>query len=135
MNKVELVGRLTKEPEVKMTQNQTPFCNFTVAVDRRFKDQSGNRQADFINCVAWQKTAQFIQKYFHKGNRIGICGSIQTRSYEKDGQKIFITEVLAEEAEFVEANNRTEAQEEHQENQEPVAPTESEAEKDLPFEI
>lgn len=134
MNKVELVGRLTKEPEVKMTQNQTPFCNFTVAVDRRFKDQSGNRPADFINCVAWKQTAQFIQKYFHKGNRIGICGSIQTRSYEKDGQKVFITEVLAEEAEFVEANNRSEAPEEHQENQEPVAPTESEA-KDLPFEI
>ena len=135
MNKVELVGRLTKEPEVKLTQNETPFCNFTVAVDRRFKDQNGNRQADFINCVAWKQTAQFIKKYFHKGNRIGICGSIQTRSYEKDGQKIFITEVLAEEAEFVEANNRTEAPEEHQENQEPVATTESEAEKDLPFEI
>jgi single-strand DNA-binding protein len=136
MNKVELVGRLTKEPEVKLTQNQTPFCNFTVAVDRRFKDQSGNRQADFINCVAWKQTAQFIQKYFHKGNRIGICGSIQTRSYEKDGQKVFITEVLAEEAEFVEANNRSEAPEEHQETPAAVAPMESEAQKqDLPFEI
>lgn len=137
MNKVELIGRLTKDPEVKLTQNQTAFCNFTVAVDRRFKDQSGNRQADFINCVAWRQTAQFIQKYFKKGSRIGICGCIQTRNYEdQNGQKVFITEVIAEEAEFVESNNRTEAPEEHQEPQEPVAPTESEAPKqDLPFEI
>lgn len=137
MNKVELIGRLTKDPEVKLTQNQTAFCNFTVAVDRRFKDQSGNRQADFINCVAWRQTAQFIQKYFKKGNRIGICGCIQTRNYEdQNGQKVFITEVIAEEAEFVEANSRSEAPEEHQENQEPVATTESEAPKqDLPFEI
>lgn len=137
MNKVELIGRLTKDPEVKLTQNQTPFCNFTVAVDRRFKDQSGNRQADFINCVAWQKTAQFLQKYFKKGNRVGICGCIQVRSFDKDGQKVFITEVLAEEIEFVEniINGKTAEPEEHQENQEPVAPTESEAQKDLPFEI
>ena len=134
MNKVELVGRLTKDPEVKMTQTETPFCNFTVAVDRRFKDQNGNRQADFINCVAWKQTAQFLQKYFKKGNRVGICGCIQVRSFDKDGQKVFITEVLAEEIEFVE-NNRSEAPEEHQENQEPVAPTESEAKEDLPFEI
>lgn len=136
MNKVELIGRLTKDPEVKMTQNQTPFCNFTVAVDRRFKDQSGNRQADFINCVAWRQTAQFIQKYFKKGSRIGICGCIQTRNYEdQNGQKVYITEVIAEEAEFVESN-RSEAPEEHQETQEPVAPMESEAPKqDLPFEI
>lgn len=136
MNKVELIGRLTKEPEVKMTQNQTPFCNFTVAVDRRFKDQNGNRQTDFINCVAWKQTAQFIQKYFHKGNRIGICGCIQTRNYEdQNGQKVYITEVIAEEAEFVEANNRSEAPEQHQETPEPVAQTESDTEKDLPFEI
>lgn len=135
MNKVELIGRLTKDPEVKLTPNQTPFCNFTLAVDRRFKDNNGNRQADFINCVAWKQTAQFLQKYFKKGNRVGICGSIQVRSYDKDGQKVFITEVLAEEAEFVEASNRTEAPEEHQENQPPVAPMESEAKEDLPFEI
>ena len=135
MNKVELIGRLTKDPEIKLTQNQTPFCNFTVAVDRRFKDQSGNRQADFINCVAWKQTAQFLQKYFKKGNRVGICGCIQVRSFDKDGQKVFVTEVLAEEIEFVEANNRSEAPEEHQENQEPVATTESEAKEDLPFEI
>jgi single-strand DNA-binding protein len=106
MNKVELVGRLTKDPEVKLTSNQTQFCNFTIAVDRRFKDANGQRQADFINCVAWRQTAVFIQKYFRKGSRIGICGSIQTRSYDdNNGQRHFVTEVLVEEAEFVESNS------------------------------
>ena len=105
MNKVELVGRLTKDPEVKLTSNQTQFCNFTIAVDRRFKDANGQRQADFINCVAWRQTAVFIQKYFHKGNRIGLVGSIQTRSYDdQNGQKKFITEVVVDEAEFVESS-------------------------------
>ena len=114
MNKVTLIGRLTKDPEIKLTSNQTQFCNFTIAVDRRFKDSNGQRQTDFINCVAWKQTAVFIQKYFKKGSRIGIAGSIQTRSYEKDGQKVFITEVLAEEAEFVEGTSKpeTEAQQE-----------------------
>ena len=107
MNKVELIGRLTKEPEIKLTSNQTQFCNFTIAVDRRFKDANGQRQADFINCVAWKQTAVFIEKYFHKGNRIAVAGSIQTRSYEKDGQKVFITEVVVEEAEFVESQNNS----------------------------
>lgn len=111
MNKVILVGRITKDPEIKLTANQTKYSNFTIAVDRRFKDQNGERQADFINCVAWKQTAEFINKYFHKGSRIGISGSIQTRSYEKDGQKVFITEILVEEAEFVESSSKNESQE------------------------
>jgi len=111
MNKVELVGRLVKDPDVKLTPNQTKFCSFTIAVDRRFKDANGQRQADFISCIAWKQTAEFIQKYFHKGNRIGICGSIQTRSYEdQNGQKHFITEVLVEEAEFVESQQAAQPQ-------------------------
>lgn len=104
MNKVTLIGRLTKEPELKLTAKQTAYCNFTLAVDRRFKDANGDKQSDFINCVAWKQTADFINKYFHKGSRIGVCGSIQTRSYEdKNGQKVFITEVVVDEAEFVES--------------------------------
>lgn len=111
MNKVELIGRITKDPEIKLTSNQTQFCQFTVAVDRRFKDQNGQRQADFINCIAWKNTAVFIQKYFRKGNRIGLAGSIQTRSYEdQNGQKHFITEVIIDEAEFVESQNTNQAQ-------------------------
>ena len=109
MNKVELVGRLTKDPEIRLTNNQTQFCGFTLAVDRRFKDANGERQADFINCVAWKERAVFIQKYFHKGNRIGICGSIQTRTYDdNDGKKVFVTEVLVDEIEFVESASKTE---------------------------
>lgn len=106
MNKVELIGRLTKEPEIKLTQNQTQYCQFTLAVDRRFKDANGQRQADFINCVAWKQTAVFIQQYFRKGNRIGVIGSIQTRSYDdKNGQKVYVTEVIVNEAEFVESQS------------------------------
>ena len=109
MNKVELVGRLTKEPEVKLTSNQTEYCNFTVAVDRKFKDKDGNRQADFIICVAWKQTATFIQKYFHKGNKIGLTGSIQTRTFDdNEGRKVFVTEVLVDDVEFVESANKTE---------------------------
>lgn len=106
MNKVILIGRLTKDPEFKLTSNQTKFCQFTLAVDRRFKDQNGQRQADFINCIAWRQTAEFIAKYFNKGSRIGAVGSIQVRSYEKDGQKTFITEAVIDEAEFVESTNK-----------------------------
>ena len=124
MNKVELVGRLTKDPEVKLTSNQTQFCNFTLAVDRRFKDQNGQRQADFINCVAWRQTAVFIQKYFRKGNRIGLVGSIQTRSYDdQNGQKKFITEVVIDEAEFVESSGSTPVVDPYR--QEPAAPAQS----------
>jgi len=130
MNKCELVGRLTKEPEIKLTQNQTPYCNFTIAVDRRFKDAAGQRQADFINCVAWKQTATFIQQYFHKGHRIGIVGSIQTRSYEgNDGAKHFVTEVIADEAEFVESQPSTPREQTAQTQAAPEEPG------PLPFEI
>lgn len=106
MNKVMLVGRLTKDPEVKNTSSQTPFCNFTIAVDRRFKDQNGQRQADFISCVAWRQTASFIGSYFHKGSRIGVVGSLQTRTYDDpaSGAKKYVTEVVVDEAEFVESS-------------------------------
>lgn len=111
MNKVELVGRLTKDPEIRLTANQTQFCQFTVAVDRKFKDANGQRQADFISCLAWKNTAVFIQKYFHKGNKIGVVGSIQTRSYDdQNGQKKFVTEVIVDEVEFVESQNTTQVQ-------------------------
>lgn len=142
MNKWCGIGRLTKDPEVKLTTNQTAYCNFTVAVDRRFKDKDGQRQSDFINCVAWKQTADFINKYFHKGSRIGLCGSIQTRSYEKDGQKVFITEVLVDEVEFVESKTESKeaaqsTKDSHAENTEPQYqdPEEQEVIGNLPFEL
>lgn len=134
MNKVELVGRLTKDPEIKLTTNQTQYCNFTVAVDRKFKEKDGTRQADFIICVAWKERAVFIQKYFHKGNRIGICGSIQTRTFEdQSGKTVFVTEVLVDEAEFVESKS-SEPKEQTPTVLEPVEPVQ-ESVGELPFEI
>ena len=104
MNKVVLVGRLTKDPEIKSTSSQVQFVNFTIAVDRRFKDASGQRQADFISCVAWRQTATFINQYFRRGSKIGVVGSIQTRTYDDaNGQRRYVTEVVVEEAEFVES--------------------------------
>ena len=106
MNKVELVGRLTKDPEVKLTSNQTQFCNFTIAVDRRFKDQNGQRQADFINCVAFGRAGEFAEKYFRKGTKIAVSGRIQTGSYtNKDGVRVYTTEVVVEDQEFAESKN------------------------------
>lgn len=140
MNRTLLIGRLTKDPEVKLTTNQTPFCNFTVAVDRRFKDANGQRQADFISCVAWKQTASFIQKYFRKGNKIGIVGSIQTRNYEdKNGQKRYITEVVVDEAEFVESTNNVVQQNQAETQASPAVSVsetvQEEASVDLPFEV
>lgn len=141
MNKCELIGRLMKEPELKLTANQTQFCNFTIAVDRKYKDANGNRQADFINCLAWKQTAVFIQKYFHRGNKIGICGSIQTRSYDdQNGVKKFVVEVLVEDVDFIESQNQANtapapAPEPQPQNQ-PVASAEPEGSSgELPFEI
>jgi len=105
MNKVILIGRLTKEPEVKTTSSSISVCKFILAVDRSFKDANGQRQADFINCVAWRQTANFISSYFHKGSKIAVIGSIQTRNYDdKDGKKVYVTEIVVDEAEFVESS-------------------------------
>ncbi|MCR4622653.1 MAG: single-stranded DNA-binding protein [Clostridiales bacterium] len=104
MNKVILIGRLTKDPEVSTTQGGVSRAAFTLAVDRRFTDKDGNRLADFISCTAWRSTAEFIGKYFGKGKKIGIVGSLQSRSYDaQDGTKRYVTEVNVDEAEFVES--------------------------------
>jgi len=105
MNKVILLGRLTKDVEVRYTQNSnTLVSSFTLAVNRRFIKQGEERQADFINIVAWSKTEEFISKYFKKGQQVLIAGRIQTRNYEDDnGQKHYITEVIAEEAYFADS--------------------------------
>lgn len=100
MNKVILMGRLTKEPELKQTPNQISVIRFSLAVNRRFVKE-GQQEADFINCVAWRQTAEFISRYFHKGSMIAVAGSIQTRSWEgQDGKRQYATEVLADEVYF-----------------------------------
>lgn len=108
MNKVILVGRLTKEPELRTTANGVSVASFTVAVNRRFKNAEGNYDADFINCIAWRNTADFIAKSFGKGQQIGLVGSIQTRNYEKDGKKVYVTEVAVDEVYFVGDRRKTE---------------------------
>lgn len=105
MNKIILVGRLTKDPELSATQNSS-YVRFNLAVDRRFKRDGDEVTADFPSCIAWGKTAEFIDKYFHKGMKLGIVGRIQTGSYtNRDGQKVYTTDVVAEEVEFVESKN------------------------------
>ena len=106
MNKVCLVGRLTKDPVVNYTtgENATAIARLTVAVDRRMKNANGEYEADFPSVVAFGKTAEFIEKYFKKGMRIGLVGRIQTGSYtNKDGVKVYTTDVIAEDVEFVES--------------------------------
>lgn len=103
MNKVILIGRLTKDPEVRYSQgdNAMATARFSAAVNRRFKNTEGNYDADFINCVSFGKTAEFIEKYFHKGDMIALVGRIQTGSYtNKDGVKVYTTDVVVEEVEF-----------------------------------
>ena len=105
MNKVVLLGRLTKDPEVRYTQtNNIMVASFSLAVNRRFAKEGEERQADFINVVAWSKTAEFCSKYFKKGQQVGIIGRIQTRNWEDDqGQKHYVTEVVAEEVYFADS--------------------------------
>ena len=102
MNKVILMGRLTRDPEVRYTQtNNTLVASFALAVDRRFARQGEERQADFFNVVAWSKTGEFCSKYFKKGQQVGVIGRLQTRTWDDDqGQKHYVTEVIAEEAYF-----------------------------------
>lgn len=103
MNKAIIMGRLTRDPDVRTTPTQVPVATFTLAVDRRFKSSSGDKQADFIPVVAWRNNADFVGKYFRKGSKMIVIGSIQTRTYDdKDGKKVYVTEIVADEIEFAE---------------------------------
>ena len=105
MNKVILMGRLTRDPEVRYTQtNNTLVASFSLAVNRRFARQGEERQADFVNIVAWSKTGEFVSKYFKKGQQVSIVGRIQTRTWDDDnGQKHYVAEVVAEETYFADS--------------------------------
>ncbi len=108
MNKVILMGRLTRDPEVRYSQGDqaTAIARYTLAVDRRFKRDGDQQTADFIPCVAFGRAGEFAEKYFRKGTKIAITGRIQTGSYtNKDGQKVYTTDVVVEEQEFAESKN------------------------------
>ena len=107
MNKVILMGRLTRDPEVRYSQgeNSTAVARFSLAVDRRFK-REGDASADFISCISFGKQAEFIEKYLHQGTKVVVEGRIQTGSYtNKDGQKVYTTDVVVEQCEFAESKN------------------------------
>lgn len=107
MNKVILIGRLTKDPEVRYTQGQETMAvaRYTLAVDRNRKQDNG-QNADFINCISFKKSAEFAEKYFHQGTKLVVTGRIQTGSYtNKDGQKVYTTDVIVEDQEFAESKS------------------------------
>lgn len=120
MNKVILMGRPTKNPEVRYSQGEksTAIARYTLAVDRRFK-RDGDQTADFINCIAFGKSAEFAEKYFHKGTKVVVTGRIQTGSYtNKDGQKVYTTDVVVEDQEF--AESKATSQQNQQNNSTPA---------------
>ena len=108
MNNVSLVGRLTKDPELRTISTGNTTCSFTVAVTRQFTNASGERETDFINCVIWGKQAENLAKYCTKGSLIGVTGRIQTRNYDgQDGKKVYVTEVAANNVTFLTPKNST----------------------------
>ena len=111
MNKVFLIGRLTRDPELRYTSSNLPVASFTVAVNRNFTNQSGEREADFINVVVWRKQAENIKNYLKQGSQIAIDGRIQTRSYDgEDGKKRYVTEVVADNVQFLDSKGSREIQ-------------------------
>jgi single-strand DNA-binding protein len=112
MNRVILVGRLTKDPELKYTPNGVAVASFTLAVNRSFTNQQGEREADFINCVVWRRPAENVANFLKKGSLAGVDGRIQTRNFEgQDGRRVFMTEVVAESVQFLEPRNANQGSE------------------------
>ncbi len=139
INRVVLVGRLTKDVELRTTTSNIPVCSFTIAIDNRVAKNSSEKTASFINCVAWQNTAKLISDYCRKGSLVGIEGRLQTRSYEaKDGRKVTLTEVICDSVTFLDPkdsnasnNNSFSMEDETTTNVEDDGLTYSE--EDLPF--
>ena len=110
MNKAILIGRLTKDPELRTTPTGRNVCQFSVAVSRNFTNANGEREADFINCVVWDKQAENLVKYQKRGNQIAVEGRIQTRNYDdKDGKKVYVTEILASNISFLDSKGTSTA--------------------------
>ena len=125
MNKVFLIGRLTRDPELRYTGNNTAVASFSVAVNRNFTNQAGEREADFINVVVWRKQAENVKNYLSQGSQVAIDGRIQTRSYDdNNGQKRYVTEVVADNVEFLGTRSSNQQQGQVQgSNNQPQEPT------------
>lgn len=110
MNKVFLIGRLTRDPELRYTSSNIAVATFSIAVDRNFLNAAGEREADFINIVVWRKQAENVKNYMHKGSQVAIDGRIQTRSYDDtDGKKRYVTEVVADNVQFLDSKGSRDA--------------------------
>lgn len=110
MNKVFLIGRLTRDPELRYTSSNIAVATFSIAVDRNFSNAAGEREADFINIVVWRKQAENVKNYMHKGSQVAIDGRIQTRSYDDtDGKKRYVTEVVADNVQFLDSKGSRDA--------------------------
>ena len=121
MNKVFLIGRLTRDPELRYTGNNTPVATFSLAVNRNFSNQQGEREADFFNITVWRKQAENVKNYLNQGSQVAIDGRIQTRSYDdKDGQKRYVTEVVADNVEFLGSKNSSNNSSNGSHNEEPT---------------
>lgn len=106
LNRVVLVGRLTRDPDLRFTPNGVAVANFTIAVNRPFKNQNGEQEADFLNGVIWRKPAENLANYMKKGSMIGVDGRLQSRTFEdKDGKRVYVTEVVADSVQFLESRN------------------------------
>lgn len=132
MNRVVLVGRITKDVKLSYTQSNIAVASFTIAVNRPYSNEDGNKEADFIQCVAWRKQAENMEKYVHKGNMLGIDGRISTRSYDTDDGTKYVTEVVCDSVTFLETKKEqvvtNEDTEEYEEKK-----VEGTTEEDLPF--
>jgi len=118
INNVTLVGRLTKDPELRYTANGTGVATFTLAINRNFTNQAGEREADFVQCVIWRKPAETLANYARKGTLLGVTGRIQTRSYDnQQGQRIYVTEVVAESFQLLESKATSEQRQSTQQSQ------------------
>ncbi|UKL29988.1 single-stranded DNA-binding protein [Bacillus phage PK1] len=140
MNRVVLVGRLTKDPDLRYTPNGVPVATFTLAVNRAFTNQQGEREADFINCQVWRKPAENAANYLKKGSLAGVDGRIQTRNFEgQDGKRVYITEVVAESVQFLEprkSEGQNQNRQQNTQNQDPFANSGGQidiSDDDLPF--
>ena len=107
MNRVELIGRITRDPELRYTNNNIATCRFTLAVNRPFQSQNGEQGTDFINIVVWRKQAENVSKYVSKGSLVAVEGRIQTGSYERDGQRVYTTDVVADSVQFLETKSQS----------------------------
>ncbi|MFS0934611.1 single-stranded DNA-binding protein, partial [Enterococcus casseliflavus] len=118
INNVTLVGRLTKDPDLRYTANGTGVATFTLAINRNFTNQAGEREADFVQCVIWRKPAETLANYARKGTLLGVTGRIQTRSYDnQQGQRVYVTEVVAESFQLLESKATSEQRQSTQASQ------------------